>query len=133
MRRLIEPAHLNLCCLQKPIIITCGSERVKQTVKVLFSLGNTLANLGLCCSYTFYLITKFTLDHIQYLQTTLKAPVTTAADDNSFIFFFYISEKTSLDISCESSAQQTIHMKFQDLFSLKNQKKKKKKISNVVC
>ena len=28
--------------------------------------------------------------------------------------------KTSLDISCESSAQQTIHMKYQDVFSLKN-------------
>ena len=27
--------------------------------------------------------------------------------------------KTSLDISCESSAKQTIHMKYQDLFSLK--------------
>ena len=25
----IEPSHLDLCCLQKPIIITCGSERVK--------------------------------------------------------------------------------------------------------
>ena len=24
-----EMAHLDLCCLQKPIIIACGSERVK--------------------------------------------------------------------------------------------------------
>ena len=24
-----EPSHLDLCCLQKPIIIACGSERVK--------------------------------------------------------------------------------------------------------
>ena len=31
MRRLIEPYHLDLCCLQKPIIIACGSERVNQT------------------------------------------------------------------------------------------------------
>ena len=23
-----EPSHLDLCCLQKPIIIACGSERV---------------------------------------------------------------------------------------------------------
>ena len=29
MRRLIEPSHLDLCCLQKTIIIACGSERVK--------------------------------------------------------------------------------------------------------
>ena len=43
---------------------------------------------------------------------TLKTPITTAADDISF--------QTSLDVSCESSAkQQTIHMKRQDLFSLK--------------
>ena len=26
MRWLNEPSHLDLCCLQKPIIITCGSE-----------------------------------------------------------------------------------------------------------
>ena len=38
------------------------------------------------------------------------------------IFFFYFQMKTSLDISCESSAWQTIHMKYQDLFSLKNEK-----------
>ena len=31
MRRLIEPSHLDLCCLQKPIIIACGSERVKSS------------------------------------------------------------------------------------------------------
>ena len=56
---------------------------------------------------------------------TLKSPVTTAADNNFFLFFFYFSEKTSLDISCKSSAAwQMIHMKCQDLFSLKNNKKK---------
>ena len=55
---------------------------------------------------------------------TLKVPITTTADDN-FDFFFYFQMKTSLDISCESSAKQTIHMKYQDLFSLKNKKKQK--------
>ena len=54
---------------------------------------------------------------------TLKAPVTTAADEIFFYFFFIFSEKTSLDISCELSAKQTIHMKCQDLFSLKNKRK----------
>ena len=54
---------------------------------------------------------------------TLKAPVTTKADNNfDFFFFFYFQMKTSLDISCEASAKQTIHMKYQDLFSLKNKK-----------
>ena len=46
-----------------------------------------------------------------------------ADDILNFIYFFYFSEKTSLDFSCELSAQQTIHMKSQDLFSLKNKKK----------
>ena len=50
----------------------------------------------------------------------LKAPITTAADDILKYFFFNFSKKTSLDISCESSAWQTIHMKYQDLFSLTN-------------
>ena len=39
----------------------------------------------------------------------------------------FISEKTNLDISCESSAKQTIHMKCLDLFSLENKNEKKKK------
>ena len=43
-----------------------------------------------------------------------------------FMWIFY-QEKTSLDISCESSAWQSIHMKLQDYktcFSLKIKKKK---------
>ena len=35
------------------------------------------------------------------------------------IFFLLFLRETSLDISCELSARQTIHMKYQDLFSLK--------------
>ena len=56
-------------------------------------------------------------------------PKTTAADDILnffFFFFFFFSKKTSLDISCESFAWQTIHMKYQDLFSLKIKKNKNK-------
>ena len=38
----------------------------------------------------------------------------------TFLFFlFYFSEKIRLDISFESFAEQTIHMKYQVLFSLK--------------
>ena len=44
---------------------------------------------------------------------TLKAPITTAADD-ILIFFFR-----------ENKYWQTIHMKYQDLFSLKNKKQMK--------
>ena len=35
---------------------------------------------------------------------TLKAPITTVADDILKYFFFNFSKKTSLDISCQSSA-----------------------------
>ena len=56
-------------------------------------------------------------------RLTLKVQITTVADIFIY-FFFYFSEKTSIDISCESSAWQMIHMKCQDLFSLKNNKKK---------
>ena len=45
---------------------------------------------------------------------TLKAPITTAADNN--FIFFYFSKKTGIDISCELCAKQTNHMKCQDLF-----------------
>ena len=70
---------------------------------------------------------KFTV--VGLIKSLFKAPITTAADDifffYLFIYFFLFSEKTSLDVSCESSAWQTIHMKCQDLFSLKKKKKKK--------
>ena len=67
---------------------------------------------------------------------TLKAPITTASNILIFFFFsfFNFSRKTGLDISCESSAWQTIHMKYQDLFSLKNKKKIKIiVVCNKVC
>ena len=47
---------------------------------------------------------------------TLKAPVTATIDE--FLLFDF-SEKISFDISCETSAWQTIYMNYQDLFSLK--------------
>ena len=42
-----------------------------------------------------------------------------------FIYLFFFLDKTSLDISCELSAWQTVHMKCQNLFSAKNQIKSK--------
>ena len=52
-----------------------------------------------------------------------------AADDTLF-FYFYLSTEIRLDVSCESSAQQRISMKYQVLFSLKNNEKV---YINVVC
>ena len=56
---------------------------------------------------------------------TLKAPITTAADD-IHNFFHCFSEKIRLDVSSESSARQSIHMKNQVLFSSKDNSKKLK-------
>ena len=47
---------------------------------------------------------------------TLKVPITTAAEDPFNFYYYYYSQKISLDISCESSAKQMIHMKCQDFF-----------------
>ena len=55
---------------------------------------------------------------------TLMAPITIAADDSLEYFFHCFSEKIRLDISCESSAWQRIHMKHQALFFLKDKSKK---------
>ena len=43
---------------------------------------------------------------------------------HSKIFFHCFSKKIRLDISCQSSARQRIHMKHQALFSLKDKSKK---------
>ena len=53
---------------------------------------------------------------------TLKAPSKIVAD-NSLNFFYHFLEKIRPDISCE--LLQTIHMKYQVLFSLKTNNKKK--------
>ena len=73
------------------------------------------------------------LPFISYAQDTvglqpLKCQTKIAADDTS-IFYFHLSKKIKLDVSCESSAKQRIHMKHQGLFSLKNEKV----FMNVVC
>ena len=44
---------------------------------------------------------------------------TKIAVDDIFVFYVYLSKKIWLDLSCESSAYQNIHMKYQGLFSLK--------------
>ena len=59
-----------------------------------------------------------------HIILTLEAPITTAADD-IHKYFFIVSEKIRLDISHESS-KQSIHMKNQALFSLKDKSKKLK-------
>ena len=63
----------------------------------------------------------------QFLEfLTLKAPVTTAADDIHYYFFHCFSGKIRLNVSSESSAGQRIHMKNQALFSPKDKSKKLK-------
>ena len=57
--------------------------------------------------------TLFRLHQSQLQQTTFF-----------FYFFLYFSEKTSLDISCESSAWQMIHMKCLSRLVISEKKKK---------
>ena len=59
----------------------------------------------------------------------LKDQTKIAADDTLF-FDFYLCKEIRLDVSCESSARQRIHMKYQVIFSLKNNEKV---FINVVC
>ena len=57
---------------------------------------------------------------------TVKALVTTAADNIRKYFFVVFSEKIRLDILSESSARQRIHMKHQALFPEEDKSKKLK-------
>ena len=45
----------------------------------------------------------------------LKTPITTAADD-IFKYIFFFSKQISLDISCESPINQTIHRNVKTYF-----------------
>ena len=54
------------------------------------------------------------------------APITNEAYDSLEYFFIpFFSEKIRINISCESSARQKIHMRHQALFSSKDKSKKK--------
>ena len=56
---------------------------------------------------------------------TLKAPITTAAEDIHKFFFIVFQRKIRLDVLSESSRQR-IRMKNRALFSLKDESKKLK-------
>ena len=66
----------------------------------------------------------------RYSSVILKVLITAAADNSfNFCLCVYFYKKISLGISCESSANQMIHMKCQVIFSLQNDLKN----WNVVC
>ena len=59
--------------------------------------------------------------HSMGILLTLKAPITTAAGDSlGYFYIVFFLRKIRLDISCESSAGQSIHMKNQAFFSSKD-------------
>ena len=87
----------------------------------IFNRVNLALNLFTYLCFYFWLINL-----LNPKDLTLKAPVTTAADDIHKFFFIVSSEKMRLDVSSESSARQRIHMKNQALFSSKDKSKKLK-------
>ena len=76
MRRLNEPSHLDLCYLQKPIIIACGSERVNKLKQELsgnktyiFSKRPKFSNTSF---HIFVLILYFMQSFLEILCGTAK-------------------------------------------------------------
>ena len=60
------------------------------------------------------------------IKLTLKEPNKIADKDtliHLYIFYFYLSKKIRLDVLCESSVKQRIHINSQGLFSLNNDEK----------
>ena len=56
MRRLIEPSHLDLCCLQKPIIITVAvKELTDPSVFGLLLLNMIFVSINACFVQGVYL------------------------------------------------------------------------------
>ena len=74
---------------------------------------------------SFEAVTVLILSQTKLQQTTLLFFL--------FLFYFYLSKKIRLDVSCESFAQQRIHMKYQVLFSLKNNEKNCKTVVCCIC
>ena len=53
-----EPSHLDLCCLQKPISIACGSEKVKE---LALSIQHNANDQGICFFFFFFFFFFFCL------------------------------------------------------------------------
>ena len=66
---------------------------------------------------------------LKQMILTIKAPNENCSGRH-FNFLLLSFEEIRLDVSCESSARQRIHMKYQVLVSLKNNEKV---LMNVVC
>ena len=86
---------------------------------------------------TAFIMDKNNDNHLGFLVTniktatklqslTLKAPITTAADNIHKYFFHCFSEKIRLDFSSEFSARQRIHIKIKPYFLQKIKVKKLK-------
>ena len=119
-----KPTDLDLYSLQRQDISGFSMTRVPP--------WQILTNPKGCITATFKALITIAADNIlkyffyyfqenKSLQLTLKAPITTAADDILIFFLFFRENKSWLFmwIVC----WQTIHMKSQDLFSLKKKRK----------
>ena len=70
--------------------------------------------------FCLYFLLKQSFSPASEYRSTLKAPVTTAADDIHKYFFIVFQRKRRLDVSSKSSARQRIHRKNQALVSSKD-------------
>ena len=91
---------------------TCSLYEMSE-ISILFVCKRFLAD---SCDYYFFLFC-----HIKstFNLTVLNKIVAVSQHSN---YFYNLSEKIRLDISCKFSARQVIHIKCQALFSLKNTK-----------
>ena len=123
MRRLIMNPHLDLRCLQKPIIVACGNERVKRY--------NIKADIGIHSPPAHPLVNRpeIQFDSLsRFNQYRFLGDLSRRQIDYAFFFLFFPENR--LDFSCNLSPQEKICMKCQTLFS---RKKSNKNNQNVVC
>ena len=106
---LLNRGRLVLCMTASNWKVYCCS--VKSMVKI--DLGRVV-----------YMNVQITFQQISLVFCCCFFQTCSKQHSKIFIYIFIISEKTGLDISCELSAKQTIHMKCQNFFFLKKYKKK---------
>ena len=125
-------AWLAYCLVAKYLHWHLKCIHTKKNVKIFFVfLYNNIITLNITRQkvYSTPLCYSISFTRRAFLLT-LKAPSKIAADDTFIIFTFYLLKKIRLDVSCESSAKQRIHMKYKALFY---QKKQWKIFQTVVC
>ena len=152
MRRLIEPSHLDLCCLQKVVIIACDSERVNSSSKRFTTASggwwftvnrrlscrgtkktrhNKVASVSDCLPPPSLIQWRSSRNRLDTIFSFFYSLILTLSGQfqqtTNWLCFSYFVQGIGFDIPCKLSLNEMLKAYFLGKTRKKKKKKKKKK------